>query len=123
MFVTGSVADQTWLDKYLPGDESESDPRWVREEIVKDTFMWVWRPATIELINGVFVPAVRTRIERCPDLEAAEWWAAEIMDVQPVISAAALAAPAPRRIIPEGLLMAASMIAAFVCTLLPLVVL
>jgi len=89
MYVKDSVAQADWQDKYMPGDESKGDLRWVNLEDTEGFFMWVWQPATIEYLNGLFVAQVGARIEHCPTLEGAEWWCETVMDVPPVISLAA----------------------------------
>lgn len=125
--VTKSVSDQEWLDKYLPTDDMDSDPRWTREEFAPGCFVWAWKPATIDLVGGAFVAQVGSQIERFRDLEAADWWCTEAMDVLPVISSRALSVPVdqPRRTnrTLANVMNVAAMFAGFVAVLLPLVVL
>jgi hypothetical protein len=118
------LSDQTWIDKYLPDDDAENDPRWVRVEVSEDVFMWQWSPATIDVLNGAFVAQVGARIERCSSLDAADWWCTQVMGVLPMVSEAALNAPAPQRwFTVKAAVNVAAMAVSFALVFLPLAVL
>jgi hypothetical protein len=124
MFTTLSVADQEYLDKYLPDDDAENDPRWQRVEVSEDVFMWQWLPATVDYLNGAFVAQVGARIERCSSLDAAGWWCTQVMGVLPMVSEAALNAPAPQRwFTVKAAVNVAAMAVSFALVFLPLALL
>jgi hypothetical protein len=118
------LSDQTWIDKYLPDDDAENDPRWQGVEVSEGVFMWQWLPATVDYLNGAFVAQVGTRIERCSSLEAADWWCTQVMGVLPMVSEAALNAPTPQRwFTVKAAVNVAAMAVSFALVFLPLVVL
>jgi hypothetical protein len=119
-----SLSDQTWIDKYLPDDDAENDPRWQGVEVSEDVFMWQWLPATVDYLNGAFVAQVGARIERCSSLDAADWWCTQVMGVLPMVSEAALNAPAPQRwFTVKAAVNVAAMAVSFALVFLPLALL
>jgi hypothetical protein len=75
-----SVAQISEFDNpVLPGDDAYSDPGWYREEFKEGCFVWAWRPATVDVINGAYVAQVGATIERFPSADSAAWWLREIM--------------------------------------------